>query len=399
MNKKLTIIIFAVLSMAACSKPENGYFENFPKEADPVEVGTKLTRRFLNQGHSQYGSPLRINEPRTQVTYPDVCTWLGGLWFAKESRSEELTQGLIDRFEPLFTTEAYLQPKPNHVDNNVFGAVPLEICLQTGEERYKTLGMYYADTQWELPANWNLNGQEARKSSMYGDFTDADLYLPEQKEWADRGYSWQTRFWMDDMYMITTVQAQAYRVTHDRKYIDRAAREMVLYLDSIQQPSGLFFHAPTAPFCWSRGNGWMAAGMADLLRTLPEDNQDRPAIMKGYLKMMQTLKETQAPSGMWRQVVDDPTMWEETSGTAMFTYAMIIGVKRGWLDGGIYGPAARKAWIALCGYINEDGDVEAVCEGTMLGDNSEHYRNRKALTGDLHGIAPALWCAYELLVD
>ena len=41
--------------------------------------------------------------------------------------------------------------------------------------------------------------------------------------------------------------------------------------------------------------------------------------------------------------------------------------------------------------------MEAVCEGTMLGDNSEHYRNRKALTGDLHGQAPVLWCAYALL--
>ena len=26
-----------------------------------------------------------------------------------------------------------------------------------------------------------------------------------------------------------------------------------------------------------------------------------------------------------------------------------------------------------------------------------HYRNRKALTGDLHGQAPVIWCAYALL--
>lgn len=84
--------------------------------------------------------------------------------------------------------------------------------------------------------------------------------------------------------MITTIQAQAYRVTNDRKYIDRAAREMVLYLDSIQQTSGLFYHAPTAPFCWGRGNGWMAVGMSELLRMLPQDNPDRAEIMKGYLK-------------------------------------------------------------------------------------------------------------------
>lgn len=399
MKSKLLTVALTTLTLVSCTPKESGYFDNLPQEANPVEIGIKITNRFLEQGHSQYGSPLRINEPRTQITYPDVCTWLGGLWFAKETNNKELTQRLTARFEPLFTTEAYLQPKPNHVDNNVFGAIPLELYLQTGEERYKTLGMKYADSQWELPEDWSLEKGNSCKSSMYGDFADADVCQPEQKEWADKGYSWQTRFWLDDMYMITTIQAQAYRVTHERKYIDRAAREMVLYLDSIQQSSGLFYHAPTAPFCWGRGNGWMAVGMSELLRILPQDNADRDNILRGYLKMMSKLKETQDENGMWKQVVDDASMWEETSGSAMFTYAMIVGVKKGWLPAEEYGPAARKAWIALSNYINEIGDIEAVCEGTMLGDTSEHYRNRKPLAGDLHGQAPVLWCAYALIAN
>jgi len=49
--------------------------------------------------------------------------------------------------------------------------------------------------------------------------------------------------WIDDMFMITAVQVQAYRATGDKKYIERAAKEMVLYLDSLQRPNGLFFHA------------------------------------------------------------------------------------------------------------------------------------------------------------
>ena len=398
MKNKLLIAAWTISVLMSCSPDTDVYFDNLPKESDPVEIGNRITNRFLEQGHSQYGSPLRVNEPRTQITYPDVCVWLGGLWFAKETKNKELTKRLQARFEPLFTTEAYLQPRPNHVDNNVFGAIPLELYLQTGEERYKTLGMMYADSQWELPKDWKLQEGITRKSSMYGDVTDADICQPEQKMWADKGYSWQTRFWLDDMYMISTIQAQAYRVTGDRKYIDRAAREMVLYLDSLQQPSGLFYHAPTARFCWGRANGWMAVGMTELLRILPEDNPDRDAIMKSYLKMMEKLKEIQDENGMWRQVIDDISMWEETSGSAMFAYAMITGVKKGWLPASEYGPVARNAWIALTHFVNEEGDVEAVCEGTKLGDNSEHYRNRKALTGDLHGQAPVLWCAYALLV-
>src|SRR5690606_24376712 len=130
--------------------------------------------------------------------------------------------------------------------------------------------------------------------------------------------------------------------------------EMVLYLDRIQLENGLFYHAPEAPFSWGRGNGWMAAGMTELLRILPRDNPDRARIVVGYEKMMATLLKYQAEDGMWRQIVDDEESWKETSGTAMFTYAMITGVKNGWLDKKTYGAAARNAWLALTTYINEN---------------------------------------------
>lgn len=152
------------------------------------------------------------------------------------------------RFQPLFTTEAYLQPQANHVDNNVFGAVPLELYMQTKDEKYLAMGMKYADTQWDAPATQELTEEE--------------------KAWADKGYSWQTRLWMDDMFMITAVQAQAYRVTQDMKYITRAAREMVVYLDSLQLDNGLFYHAPSAPYCWGRANGWMAVGYGRIVTYL-----------------------------------------------------------------------------------------------------------------------------------
>jgi rhamnogalacturonyl hydrolase YesR len=341
-------------------------------------VGNKIATRFLEQPHSQYGSPLRINEPRTQITYPDVCTWLGGFWFAKATLDKDLFSHLEARFQPLFNQEVHLQPLPNHVDNNVFGTLPLELYMQTQNEKYLDMGMMYADTQWKLPA---------------------EGYTPEEKAWADKGYSWQTRIWLDDMFMITAIQAQAYRVTGNNMYIDRAARQMIVYLDSIQLDNGLFYHAPDAPFCWGRGNGWMAAGMTELLRILPEDNPDRPEIMRAYLKMMKTLKKYQNENGLWCQLVDDTAMWEETSGTAMFTYAMIVGVKKGWLDKGEYAGVARKGWMGLMDYIDDKGDVMNVCEGTNTGTTTEYYQKRLRLTGDLHGQAPVLWCAYALISD
>lgn len=77
------------------------------------------------------------------------------------------------------------------------------------------------------------------------------------------------------MYMIPIVQTQAYKVTGDMKYLDRTSREMVKYLDELQQPNGLFYHAPDVPYYWGRGNGWMAAGMTEVLKNLPKNHNNR----------------------------------------------------------------------------------------------------------------------------
>ena len=98
-----------------------------------------------------------------------------------------------------------------------------------------------------------------------------------------------------------------------------------MYLDELQRPNGLFYHAPDVPFYWGRGNGWMAAGMAELLRYLPKKHKDRPRIMEGYLTMMKSLKEYQNPEGLWNQLLDDPECWTETSGSAMFTFLLLRG--------------------------------------------------------------------------
>lgn len=374
---KAFYLIYTVTLFCLCScstGKQNDELKNFPSHADPVIIGNRIVNKFLVTPHTRFGNP-RAEKAPTYITYPDACAWLGALWFAKATDNREMALQLKTRFEPLFDDEKHLLPRMNHVDHNVVGAVPLEIYLQNlGSRRYYDLGMLYADTQWEVP-------EDAK---------------PEQKAFAEKGYSWQTRIWIDDMFMITTIQSQAYKATDDHKYIDRAADEMVMYLKEIQRPNGLFYHSPDAPFFWGRGNGWMAAGMAQLLATLPEDNKNRTDIIEAYRKMMTTLKQYQGEDGMWKQLIDEPASWNETSGTAMFTYAMIVGVKNGWLDKKEYSAVARKAWIALTGYINNEDEITDVCEGTNIKNDKDHYMNRKRITGDLHAHAPLLWCASEL---
>jgi len=68
-------------------------------------------------------------------------------------------------------------------------------------------------------------------------------------------------------------------------------------------------------------------------------------------------------------------------------------VRRGWLDESSYGQAARKAWIALVSYLNENCDIRNVCAGTNKKNDKQYYYERPRNTGDFHGQAPMLWCA------
>src|SRR5258708_17257029 len=165
------------------------------------------------------------------------------------------------------------------------------------------------------------------------------------------------------MYIITAVQVHAFRRSRYRKYLDHVALTMAAHHDKLQQPNGLFFHAADSPFYWGRGNGWVAAGMAELLRSLPK-HPKRARILAGYRKMMASLLKYQAADGLWRQLIDHPDVWPETSSTGMFTFAMVTGVKNGWLPGKTYGPAARKAWLGLIKHIDAQANATDVCAGT-----------------------------------
>ncbi|RZJ08075.1 MAG: hypothetical protein EOP39_14715 [Rubrivivax sp.] len=179
--------------------------------------------------------------------------------------------------------------------------------------------------------------------------------------------------------------------------MDRAAQTLAAYLQRLQQPNGLFFHTLEAPIHWGRGNGWVASGLTELLRELPAAHPLRPAILAGYLRMMRSLLAHQAPGGMWRQVIDLPASWEESSSTAMFTFAFVSGVKHGWLPDAEFGAAACRGWLALMGQLTEDGDVREVCVGTGHSKDVAYYLGRPRVVGDKHGQAPLLWTAAALL--
>jgi rhamnogalacturonyl hydrolase YesR len=359
-----TLLAVTVLALAAAPlRAEEQSFSDWPVGTSPQEVGKKVAENFVPRPFRAQTDPKKAH---LGIIYPEACAWYGALTFARLSGDADLKEKLVKKFEPLLAESGRkMINRSAHVDYRVFGIVPLELSIQTKDKRYLDLGQSLADAQWNKPT-------------------------------AD-GITSEARYWIDDMYMIPAVQAQAFRATGETKYLDRAALAMVAYLDALQQTNGLFFHGTNSAFFWGRGNGWMAAGMTELLRSLPEDHPKRAAVMKGYRTMMASLLKYQASDGMWRQLIDDPESWPETSGSAMFTFAMITGVKSGWLDAASYGPAARKAWIALVGFIDAEGNIREVCVGTNKGDSRKYYLDRPRAKGDLHGQAPVLWSASALL--
>jgi len=372
------ILIFCYpTGMYSQKNKDYSFFNNFPISKNPTVIGKKLVDNFIQKPHSTFGA--FKSKPADEITYPDACAWYGSLKFAEKTNDYEMQDRLIRKTELLLKEESNLIPIPKDVDRAVIGIIPLEVYNQTKDKRFLQIGLKPADEQFKT-----LTSEEYAK-------------LPQEvKERYARGLSWHTRFWMDDMYMITALQSQAFRATNNPIYIERTAREMVAYLDTMQTPNGLFFHAPDVPYYWGRGDGWLASGMAELLKILPDNNPYKGRIMKGYLNMMGTLLKYQDKNGMWHQLLDDPNAWPETSSTAMFTFAFIVGVKNGWLDPKIYGSAAKKAWLRLCDYLDENYDLREICEGTNKLNNRQYYLDRKRIIGDLHGQAPMIWCATEL---
>jgi unsaturated rhamnogalacturonyl hydrolase len=348
----------SVKTGAGANRPAPVVFQSWPANCDPKTVGEKVAQNFLRRTVTV--------DKNGFIVYREVCTAFGALRFADAAGDRELEQKLIDRYAVLLTPQGKKMISPErHVDFHVFGVLPLEIYLLNGDTNFLALGLDKADDQWKNP-------------------------LPS-------GLARESRWWVDDAFMVGALQIQAWRATKDPEYADHAANELAGYLDRLQRPNGLFYHGPAAPFCWGRGNGWFAVGLAEVLSSLPPDHPQYARLMDGYKKMMAGLKRYQTPSGMWRQLIDDHQAWPESSCTAMFTYAMIVGVQHGWLDAKEYGECARQGWIGLCGYLDENGNVREVCVGTIQSKDINYYLNRPRSLGDLHGQTPVLWCAWALL--
>src|SRR3984957_15175029 len=128
--RTLVVALLAIKTGTIVAQPD--YFTNWPAGPSPQEVGKRVAEHFVTSPH-QYGATIH---------YSEVGTWYGGLTFAALTHDDALRIELIHRFEPLMPggAEAARIPARHHVDDSIFGVVPLEIAIETKDAKYLATG-------------------------------------------------------------------------------------------------------------------------------------------------------------------------------------------------------------------------------------------------------------------
>jgi rhamnogalacturonyl hydrolase YesR len=191
--------------------------------------------------------------------------------------------------------------------------------------------------------------------------------------------------WCDALYMAPPSFISISKVTGDPKYLDYANTQWWKTSDYLySKEDSLFFRDDRyfdqrsengTKIFWSRGNGWVIAGLARLLEDMPVDYPDRSRFEEQYLEMALKILNIQDEDGLWRVSLIDPEYLDmgESSGSAFYTYALAWGINKGYLDES-YIPAVEKAWKALSANVNEWGRLGYVQQ--VAGDPYPFYNHQ-----------------------
>jgi unsaturated rhamnogalacturonyl hydrolase len=210
--------------------------------------------------------------------------------------------------------------------------------------------------------------------------------------------------WPDDLYMGCPFLVRWSEYTGDKKYLDDAASQVIHQAALEQDSDGLWYHgyligAKThGPIKWGRANGWAMVANVEVLSELPDSDPARPQLIAILKKQIDGLKPVQAPDGMWRQVLDQPQLWEETSCTGMFAYSIARAVNRGWIDPS-YMKMARAAFAGISHNVTPDGVVKGTCAGTSIGKDLKYYIARPHPDDEMHGRGPVMLAGSEILAS
>lgn len=238
-----------------------------------------------------------------------------------------------------------------------------QICFQTYIDLYKL-------------------DNDPKKIARAREVMDYEMSTPQNDYW----------WWADGLYMVMPVMTKLYSVTGNRMYLGKLY-EYFHYANSIMYDSTAKLYYRDAKYVypkhttssgkkdfWSRGDGWVLAGLAKVLQDLPKDDAHRAVYITTFKDMANAIKKAQQPEGWWTRSLLDPAHapGPETSGTAFFTYCLLWGINNGYLDAKEFLPVVKKSWTYLStvalqadgkiGYVQPIG--ERAIPGQVVDKNS-----------------------------
>jgi len=254
-----------------------------------------------------------------------------------------------------------------------------------------------ASHHWELlqgqfPANDYTIAQAYL--SLYFDSHDENMIAP-LRERADaelplaNNYERVVWDYCDALFVEPPALANLTRLSGDPKYLKYLDHEWLVtqtllydnnkhlfsrditYLDKYEKNGQKIF--------WSRGNGWVIAGVAQVLEALPVDSPSRPRYVQLLREMAGELASIQGKDGLWRPGLLDPENYPypEVSGSAFFTYAIAWGINHHLLSAKAYRPVVERAWRGMLGHIYEDGRLGCI---QPVGDSPAPYKEGSSYT-------------------
>ena len=194
---------------------------------------------------------------------------------------------------------------------------------------------------------------------------DAIMKTPEDPEKL-------TWWWCDALFMAPPVWARLYKATGKIEYLDYMNQDWWKTSARLYDPQEHLFsrdasfldkkEANGKKLFWSRGNGWVMAGLVRVLQYMPADYPDRPKYVAQFKEMAGQVASIQGADGLWRPGLLDAAAYPlpEVSGSAFFTYALAWGINQRILENAEYRPLVARAWKGLLGHIYSDGRLGCI---------------------------------------
>ena len=183
--------------------------------------------------------------------------------------------------------------------------------------------------------------------------------------------------WLDSLFMFGMPLMRQAEFQGRSSRLDFYAVQLRLFLDTLQDDSGLFIHADRYwinaqddGVFWARGNGWVTAAVAEYLRLRRNQGETDPVVLDAFKRQIDALVERQAASGRWWTLLSDPgAVYQETSATALFAFGMARAWRYGALDDTILPIIHRAVDGVLAKVSDRDGGpvVTDISGPTMAG--------------------------------